>query len=64
MGVEPNPAHVTVMRFLLHILTETTMAASMENILVHLRALLLEIQHLASAALDAGLEALALVLGL
>lgn len=55
---------MTVMRFLLHILTETTMAASMENILVHLRALLLEIQHLASAALDAGLEALALVLGL
>jgi hypothetical protein len=50
------------MRFLYYIVTETTMAASIENILVHLRALLFEIQRLASAALDAGFEILALVL--
>ena len=39
------------------------MATSIENILVLLRALLLEIQRLASAALDVGREILALVLG-
>lgn len=39
------------------------MATSIENILALMRALLLEIQRLASAALDAGRELLALVLG-
>jgi hypothetical protein len=39
------------------------MTTSIDNIVVFLRTLLLEIQRLATAVLDAGREILALVLG-